>query len=157
MSLRFVPHQSHPTQTSNLTTSNNGPSLTLGAPAAPGVPDRLRSGQEASATTSSSHPLESRLTQWRSTQEQLKMESLRRVYGIAEPVRRQMELKMVREGAWRPMALGQGGSVQEDILTGRDSEIDWEDVFKTREELGVEERGSGLHDEMEAKVKMNSW
>lgn len=61
------------------------------------------------------------------------MESLRRAYGIAEPVRRGMELKIVRDGTFRPAVLGgvKGGNVHEDILVlgGRDAEVGWEDVF----------------------------
>lgn len=61
------------------------------------------------------------------------MESLRRAYGIAEPVRRGMELKIVRDGTFRPAVLGgvKGGNVHEDILVlgGRDTEMGWEDVF----------------------------
>jgi proteasome maturation protein len=64
----------------------------------------------------------------------MKMESLRRAYGIAEPVRRGMELKIVRDGTFRPAVLGglKGGNVHEDILVlgGRDMEIGWEDVFQ---------------------------
>jgi hypothetical protein len=45
-----------------------------------------------------------------------------------------MELKLVRDGEFRPAVLGgvKGGSVHEDILAlgGRDAEISWEDVFK---------------------------
>jgi len=63
----------------------------------------------------------------------MKMESLRRAYGIAEPVRRGMELKIVRDGTFRPAVLGgmKGGNVHEDILVlgGRDSEVSWEDIF----------------------------
>lgn len=58
------------------------------------------------------------------------------MYGIAEPVRRGMELKIVREGEFRPAVLGgrKGGansSIHEDILVlgGRDCEVGWEDVF----------------------------
>lgn len=62
------------------------------------------------------------------------MESLRRAYGIAEPVRRGMELKIVRDGSFRPAALGGlgMGNLHEDILVlgGRDAEVGWEDVFK---------------------------
>lgn len=61
------------------------------------------------------------------------MEGLRRAYGIAEPVRRGMELKIVRDSTFRPAALGglKGGNVHEDILVlgGRDTEVGWEDVF----------------------------
>lgn len=63
----------------------------------------------------------------------MKMESLRRIYGIAEPVRHGMEMKIVREGQWKPAALGgnTGGSIHEDILAfgGRETEIGWEDIF----------------------------
>lgn len=52
---------------------------------------------------------------------------------MAEPVRRGMEMKLVRDGEWRPAALGgnAGGSVHEDILAlgGRETEVTWEDVF----------------------------
>jgi proteasome maturation protein len=57
------------------------------------------------------------------------MEMLRRQFGIAEPVRRGMELKITREGEWRPAALGRSSGVHKDILEGRDTEIGWEDVF----------------------------
>jgi hypothetical protein len=77
----------------------------------------------------SAHPLEARLVQWRETQDRLKMEMLRRQFGIAEPVRRGMELKIAAAGEWRPAALGGSSSVHKDILEGRDCEIGWEDVF----------------------------
>ena len=59
------------------------------------------------------------------------MELLRRQFGLAEPVKRQMELSVVRAGEWRPAILGGFGtaSLHADILSGRDTEIDWEDVF----------------------------
>ena len=57
------------------------------------------------------------------------MEMLRRQFGIAEPVRRGMELKIAGAGEWRPAALGGSSGVHKDILQGRDCEIGWEDVF----------------------------
>jgi proteasome maturation protein len=83
------------------------------------------------------------------------MTSLRRAYGLAEPIRREMELKIVREGSWRPAVLGGSDRVHEDILQGRDADVEWEDVFRTREELQMgegEEKGWGIHGEMERKV-----
>lgn len=108
---------------------------------------------------SSKHPLEARLARWTETQDSLKLESLRRTFGIAEPVRRGMELKIVREGSfWTPaavMAAGAGAvpSVHEDILTGRDADITWEDVY-TGSDGAV---GEGVHEEMERKAGMGSW
>lgn len=58
------------------------------------------------------------------------MESLRRSFGIAEPVRRGMELKLAREGEWRPQALGGSAGVHGEILAGRDAEVAWEDVYR---------------------------
>lgn len=66
---------------------------------------------------------------WQATQDELKMVSLRRTFGIAEPVRRGMELKIARAGEWRPCALGRSAGVSGDILAGRDGEISWEDVY----------------------------
>jgi proteasome maturation protein len=121
------------------------------------VHDTLRAGVGPSPHTTdkpaSAHPLESRLKAWESTREALRMET-RRAYGVAEPVRRQMELRITREGEWKPMALGGGpggmGSVHEDILAGRDDTITWEDVFTGEEGRAV----VGVHEEMERKVKM---
>jgi proteasome maturation protein len=80
------------------------------------------------------------------------MEGLRRNFGIAEPIRRGMELKIAREGEWRPAVLGgsQRGGVHEEILSGRDCEIAWEDVFVGDEMRGV----PGFHEELERKVRM---
>lgn len=106
------------------------------------------------------------------------MENIRRVYGISEPVRRGMELKIVREGEWKPAVLGggKGNSVHEDILAlgGRDTEIGWEDVFQGQffifflihtfilhllilnRNLGDEFREPvAFHDEMEQRLKMH--
>ena len=80
------------------------------------------------------------------------METLRRTFGMAEPIRRGMELKITREGEWRPMALPGSGtvSIHEEILAGRDETITWEDVF-----TGEESRASvPVHEEMERKLKI---
>ena len=147
-SLRLIPAPAHPTTTTPQ----------YGAPSAPGVHDTLRSNLSltspapktlsTSEPQTSTHPLEARLTRWRAQQDTLKMEMLRREFGIAEPVRRGMELAIVRGGEWRPACLGggMGGSLHSDILSGRDSEVGWEDVF-----FGGEEGREGVdfHGEME--------
>ncbi|CZT42366.1 related to 20S proteasome maturation factor [Rhynchosporium secalis] len=154
--MRIAPDSSHASTHSHLT------SKTPGAPSAPGIHDTLRAGvgpsllstplSTSSSTShipSSSHPLEARLKKWEETQLSLKMEGLRRTFGIAEPIRRGMELKVVREGEWRPACLGGGSErgVHEDILRGMDCDVNWEDVFKG-DEMGRME----FHDEVERKV-----
>ncbi|KAI1801110.1 proteasome maturation factor UMP1 [Daldinia bambusicola] len=157
MSMRIVPPASY---------SSTFKATNTSAPSAPGVHDTLRHGvgpsplSSAGSSDSSSpaapvsrHPLEARLKAWESTQEALRMESLRRTFGMAEPIRRGMELKITRDGEWRPQALGGGPgvrSVHEDILRGRDATLDWEDVF-----TGEEQRAAvPVHDEMERKLKI---
>lgn len=110
----------------------------------------------------------------------MKMEGLRRAYGIAEPVRRGMELKIVRDGTFRPAVLGgvRGGNIHEDILTigGRDTECQWEDIYHGMflsffvytlwavwgfvTDLGVVigddlREPPSFHDEMEKRLKMD--
>ncbi|KAI1383629.1 proteasome maturation factor UMP1 [Hypoxylon trugodes] len=146
--MRIVPPSNH---------SSTFKATNTSAPSAPGVHDVLRHGigPNTSTTTdpipASRHPLEARLKAWESTQETLRMESLRKTFGVAEPVRRGMELKIARDGDWRPLALGGGvRSVHEDILRGREAAIDWEDVF-----TGEEQRAAvGVHEEMERKLKI---
>ncbi|CAG8955676.1 hypothetical protein HYFRA_00010941 [Hymenoscyphus fraxineus] len=152
MAMRIAPPSSHTTSHSHLQPKS------LGAPSAPGLHDTLRAGVGPTTSTSltsapdSSHPLESRLKNWEATQEALKMEGLRRTFGIAEPIRRGMELKVVRDGSWRPAVLGGSarGGVHEDILRGRDCELAWEDVFQGDEMRNV----PGFHEELERKVRM---
>lgn len=98
------------------------------------------------------------------------MEGLRRAYGMAEPVRRGMEIKIVKDGSFRPAVLGgtSAGTVHEDILAlgGRDTEVGWEDVFiglffsslvvvMLTGCLGDEFREPpSFHDEMEKRLRM---
>ncbi|CAM1511504.1 Fc.00g090170.m01.CDS01 [Cosmosporella sp. VM-42] len=150
MSLRIVPANSNTQTFSHI-------SHTSSAPSAPGIHDTLRHGvgpspYDAKANTpASAHPLEARLKNWEATQEALRMETLKRTFGMAEPIRRGMELKIVRDGEWRPMALGGGlPSLHEEILKGREDTITWEDIFTGEETRGV----AGFHDEMEKKLKI---
>ncbi|KAL8709957.1 MAG: hypothetical protein Q9220_005407 [cf. Caloplaca sp. 1 TL-2023] len=156
MSFRIVPPPSHPTSTTNLSAPSPSNPSTKGAPSAPGIHDTLRSSLSSSSPSAagqpaSTHPLEARLAAWQSTQDDLKMTALRRNFGIGEPVRRGMELKIAREGEWRPAALGGSAGVSGDILAGRDGEVQWEDVYggdETRDRVD-------FHSEMERKLKMD--
>lgn len=88
--LRLAPAASHASQLSHVTPGN-------GAPAAPNsVHDTMRSGLANTATRLNvEHPLEHRLKGWEEQQEKVKMEGLRRAFGIAEPIRRGMEMRIV--------------------------------------------------------------
>ncbi|CAK7198126.1 hypothetical protein SEUCBS139899_000784 [Sporothrix eucalyptigena] len=169
MSLRIVPADAHSDSFSHVASRERG------APSAPGLHDMMRHGvgpkvaapaadaskAAASGTPTaqldSAHPLEARLKQWEATRENLRMEMLRRTFGIAEPVRRGMELKITRDGEWRPLVLGGSGpssaqlpSVHEDILMGRDTTVDWEDIYTGEETRSV----PTFHEEMERKLRM---
>ncbi|KAH6662941.1 proteasome maturation factor UMP1 [Plectosphaerella plurivora] len=140
------------------------------APSVPGLHDTLRAGvgpsplssSHANATSStpsadltSAHPLEARLKNWEATQESMRMQTLRRTYGAAEPIRRQMELKITRAGDWRPAVLSNGSmGLHEEILRNKDTSIAWEDVYTGEEGLGGNAGLLGVHDEMERKLKM---
>ncbi len=77
-----------------------------------------------------------------------------------------MELKMVRTAdSFRPSVLGAPSHVHEDILTGRDAELSWEDVYGGQDglRLGLNVGGDGqgapggFTDEMEKKLGMWKW
>jgi proteasome maturation protein len=157
--MRITPAAGHSSTHSHLEAKS------LGAPSAPGIHDTLRSGVGPSLTTSSiasttspsalpdsTHPLETRLKKWEETQDALKMEGYRRTFGIAEPIRRGMELKITREGEWRPAVLGGGveRGVHEEILRGTLETVQWEDVFRGEEMRSL----PGFHEEVERKVRM---
>ncbi|RVX70808.1 hypothetical protein B0A52_05459 [Exophiala mesophila] len=177
MSLRIAPSATHPSSTSNTTTSklastttssSTTTSINLSAPSAPGLHDTLRAAHSHEPTTAttitSSHPLESRLQNWTRTQERTQMNLMRRNFGLAEPLRRGMELKMVRDAdSFRPSVLGAPSRLHDDILTGRDTAMDWEDVYAGQDglkmglNLGGDGQGVGWTEEMERKVGMGKW
>ncbi|KAK7905397.1 hypothetical protein LTR67_000118 [Exophiala xenobiotica] len=172
MSLRVAPPSSHPTSTTNTSSSKLSTSTTKssqdldrGAPSAPGLPDTLRSSLSPStSTTSSAHPLETRLANWTATQEATRMNLLRRNFGLAEPLRRGMELKMVRDAdSFRPSVLGAPSRLHEDLLMGKDDHISWEDIYNGQDGLTLglnaagDGQGVGWTEEMEKKVGMHKW
>jgi len=60
--------------------------------------------------------------------------------------------------------LGPQGSVHDDILSGRDAEITWEDVYQGQDGLiggvsvsGGDGQGVGVLEEMERRVGMGKW
>lgn len=175
--LRLAPVAAHPRSTTNLTSaartsdnnSNSAVDSVRSAHSAPGLPDRLNASAAATSLLSarastaphsfaapalSSHPLEARQKQWRATQHALKMEGLRRAFGMAEPIRRDMELAAARAGEWRPHVLGGSAGVAGDVLEARDCVLDWDDVFCAEHERAVAEleARAGLLGEIEDRL-----
>jgi proteasome maturation protein len=101
------------------------------APSAPGLPDTFRAGGPAmvgvAATINNRHPIESRIATWEQTQAQMHAETRRRMHGIADPVKRDMELELVTTSELRPGLVS--SNIHSDILRNKDTSIDWEDVY----------------------------
>lgn len=69
-------------------------------------------------------------------------------------------MAVVAAGDWRPSAMRIGGcatSVHDDILRGREADVEWEDVFRTADEVGVGVGavGGGVLDEIEGRLNMD--
>jgi proteasome maturation protein len=95
--------------------------------AVPSLPDTLRQ-QEGGAVPLSTqlndrHPLESTLKNWETTQRQRQMEQYRQIFGIAEPMKREI----VNRTDFNPLSTN--GSIHRDILLNKECSIDWEDVY----------------------------
>ncbi|KAF8463494.1 proteasome maturation factor UMP1-domain-containing protein [Kalaharituber pfeilii] len=121
-----------------------------GAPSAPtSVHDTMREGlPHTVATLNIHHPLEHRLKGWEEQQEKIKMEGLRRVFGLGEPIRRGMEMKIVGSD-FRPKVLGGPSNLHLDILKNKDWTLDWDDIF-----TDCDRDMPSFHDEMETRLRM---
>lgn len=126
-SLRIVPSEDRPTDAKN---TNFGPA----APSAPGLIDTLRTGKppiSISSKVNDIHPLENRLKNWDATQRQTQLETYRRLFGAAAPIKRELELDIVKKTDFRPEILGNGAipSPGQDILLNRETTVEWEDIY----------------------------
>ncbi|TGZ84409.1 proteasome maturation factor UMP1 [Ascodesmis nigricans] len=143
MSLRFIPGPGYATKVQG---------ADIPAPSAKVVRDTLRSGAPPSSLSTalnSRHPLEARLKNWDATQHALKMEGLKRLYGMAEPIKREMEVKMCAD--YVPAQLGGPSNLHKDILEGKDTTIEWEDVFKGTDNVY---ELPDFHSELETRCRM---
>lgn len=119
----------------------------------PSLPDTLRQQQgplSIASQVNGRHPLEARLSNWESAQQATKLEMYRRVFGAADPIRRNMELSIVDATDFRPELLGGPDTMHRDILLNKEATVDWEDIYNGGFESG---RGvSDFHSEMERKL-----
>ncbi|KAI9288524.1 proteasome maturation factor UMP1-domain-containing protein [Umbelopsis sp. AD052] len=96
--------------------------------------DTLRHGIRSIATeVLPSHPLESHLTQWKETQDNLNLQLARQVYGMHAPIRMMMNRQIATEHM-RNSLLSEN-SLAMDVLTGNDETIDFDDILRDRSSM----------------------
>ncbi len=98
----------------------------------PTVPQPLSNGfLKARSEIITGHPLEKTEINYQSTQEALKMDILKDTYGIAMPIKLEMEKWIVTKSQRLPPLHNENLSL--DVLLGRDHEIGFEDFLHPQE------------------------
>lgn len=122
--MNIVPPSSHK---STVSTAQD-PSASSNAVSA--LPDTFRQQQGGAVPLSTQlndrHPLESRLQNWEQTERKRQLEQYRQIFGVAEPMKRVMELEIVDRTDFNPL---NHSSLHHDILLNKDCTIGWEDVY----------------------------
>ncbi|KAI8930372.1 proteasome maturation factor UMP1-domain-containing protein [Entophlyctis helioformis] len=94
-----------------------------------GVHDSFRNGlRTLRSEIVQGHPLEARLENWDQTRDQLRLGILRNVYGVAAPLRIQMERALIKQHM-RAIPVLHTHNVALDILNGKDDDIEFEDFL----------------------------
>lgn len=125
MSLKFIP-------SNNAAESVQATSYSDGAPSVKALPDTLRNGGHVpiASQINNKHALQQRLENWEDTQVEFKLESMRRLYGPGEPIRRTMEMKIVDQtDSLTPQINDTKFNIHHDILYNKEFNVDWEDVY----------------------------
>lgn len=136
---------------SNVSTTKEAP---FTANAAPSLPDKFRMQHGAlplNSQLNGKHPLESRLQSWEETQQKRQLEQYRQIFGVAEPMKRMMELKIVEQTDFNPLS-DYNTSIHRDILTNKDSTVDWEDVYPGTGLSSGMMVGDDIHTKIEKKL-----
>lgn len=136
-SLRLAPGSNAPSQVSST-------SFGEGAPSVPALRDTIR-GTTGPALMSellnNRHPLESRLAQWETTQQELKMQIMRRTLGPSEPIIRTMEMEAIKatDQFLPSQVLGyEQHSAHSNVLRNSTEKVDWEDIYPEMGENGTQ-------------------
>lgn len=95
------------------------------------------------------HPLQARLEKWEETQLDLKMEGYRRTYGAGEPIRRTMEMEVVKATDLMPSMLGGPSSAHHDILMNKDTNVTWEEIYPGQSHSQLK---ADFHTELEKRM-----
>ncbi|ODV97598.1 hypothetical protein PACTADRAFT_47487 [Pachysolen tannophilus NRRL Y-2460] len=144
MSLRLVPENDFHSKVDSVKFGE-------AAPSAPALQDILRAKQgplSIASQVNGRHPLESRIKNWEETEQNMKMEQYRRIFGAGEPIKRKMDLSIVESTDFKPSVLGGSSNIHKNILLNKDSTIDWEDIydgFETKNHMDY-------HSELEKKM-----
>lgn len=152
MKLTITPNSSQLQEVRNTDFASN-------APSAPGLVDSLRSQGPVSISSriNNRHPIESRILNWEDNMNKNKMETHRRLFGIADPIKREMELSIVKQSEFKPKVLGGSCNIHSDILQNKDTSIDWEDIYKhSSDEIIYNTPNSSLsfHTQMEHNISI---
>lgn len=151
MKLSIAPAESQPSEVRNT-------QFAPAAPSAPGLVDTLRAQGPVSIASqlNNRHPIESRILNWEENTTRAKTETHRRVFGMADPIKREMELNIVKQSEFRPQVLGGSSNIHSDILLNKDTSIDWEDVYTHSSDLLLHNtaNSSPLHTEMEHTLRI---
>lgn len=146
--ISIIPSNKQTSEVSNIAFANS-------APSAPGLIDTLRAQGPVSIASkiNNRHPIESRILNWEENQEKMKMETRRRMFGIADPIKREMELALVTD--FRPIALGGASNIHSDILKNKDWSVDWEDIYThSSDQLIHHNTHDSIHSQMERKFNI---
>ncbi|ONH77129.1 Proteasome maturation factor UMP1 [Pichia kudriavzevii] len=141
-----------PTNTPNTDDQVKNTDYAPAAPCASGVTDTLRSNGPVQVATmiNNRHPIESRILNWDKTQYAMQMETRRRVHGLADPIKREMDLHMVQlsEG----VSTINGNRIHSDMLLGKDWRVDWEDIYADDVTASPYKLSNDFHSVMENRL-----
>ncbi|KAJ3485501.1 hypothetical protein NLI96_g4917 [Meripilus lineatus] len=115
-----------------------------------GLHDTLRYGPRSLATEAhTTSTIKDRLENWEATRDNLKLTTLRNIYGLHAPVRLLMERKLVGHNPHMPAL--PVTNVHLDVLMGRDETLECADFMMPSSELA---QPLDIHADMEKKLKM---
>ncbi|KAJ1561764.1 hypothetical protein HK405_002927 [Cladochytrium tenue] len=147
MSLRFVPSSAP-----DAASAASATAVAVGTGSAYAVHDALRAGgpRAVRADVIQGHPLESHLQKWDATQDSFKLASVRQTQGAHMPIRILMERELVGQRMRIPAL--KRTPFAEDILSGRDMNIEFEDFLG---DMDSTVHRVDVHGAMEVKMGMS--
>lgn len=124
MSLNIVPSSNFKSQINSVENATHK-SNSINA-----LPDTLREQNGGclpiSTQLNEQHPLQQHLENYQANEHARTMEQYRQIFGIAEPLKRTMELNIVEKTDFNPI---NENHLHKDILRNKDCTIDWEDIY----------------------------